>query len=802
MLVTLLCIGLISIGQRCRAPQQHCLMTFAYVCIGLLLGLMWANARAAWVLQDHLAKALEGKDMKVIGVVHGLPEQLQAGTRFDFHIERVLAAPCCHQAIPKHVRLSWYQGSAYGRQTINHRVPNDLALVQPGERWQMTVRLKRPHGNANPMGFDAELRAMAQGIRAQGSVRDHHKSQSKPYRLKPVGFSMAHIVTVLRTKIRTYIHTILVDREYAGVITALVVGDQKAITPQSWDVFRQTGVSHLVAISGLHITLVAGSLSGLLAALWRRSFWTRAQLPLIIPVPKIKIAFAVLIAGLYVALAGFGVPAQRAFIMLSVMAYATWRARKTPMSYVLTIALFFVLVMDPWAVLSAGFWLSFGAVAIILYVNAGRKFTTYAGNPQVVVTSKYLQSMRYIKRLVCNASRTQYAVTLGLLPLTVLLFGQFSVISPLANAIAIPVVTMIVAPLALIGVVLPHPLAELLLVSAEAVMGVLVHALTYLANLPFAVWRMPMPDGWMIAVASLGTLLLLAPKGWPLRWLGGVGFLPLALNTATRPEANGLNMTAFDVGQGMAVLIETANHRLLYDTGAAQSEQMDTGKRILLPYFAARGIQTLDKLIVSHSDLDHTGGALSLMSEMTVKRVESSLFADHAIVRAAAAHQSCVRGQRWVWDGVVFTYYHPTEAILADDHQKPNARSCVLHIEVANRKILLAGDIEAAQEKLLLKTHANEALNADVLLVPHHGSGTSSTLGFLKAVNPAIAIFQMGYLNQFKHPKPAVWQRYGDLGATRYRSDVDGAVSIAISSLGVINVDHYRQYHARYWYGK
>jgi len=296
-------------------------------------------------------------------------------------------------------------------------------------------------------------------------------------------------------------------------------------------------------------------------------------------------------------------------------------------------------------------------------------------------------------------------------------------------------------------------------------------------------------------------LLLLAPRGWPARWLGWFCWLPLLLNAPQAPPPGQLQVTALDVGQGMALLLETSQHRLLYDTGPTYGRQADAGSQVIVPYLRARGIDHLDALVLSHSDSDHTGGALSLLREIDVDQVYSSLALDSAIVRATPAHQRCLQGQRWQWDEAVFEMMYPVQALYDSDKWKPNALSCVLKVSLGGRAILLPGDLEAIQEDQLLNGPLATALRADVLLVPHHGSGTSSTLPFLQAVQPRLALFQSGYLNRFNHPAPKIYARYGELGIGRLRNDELGAITVRFDQ-GQLQFEGYRQSHARYWYGR
>ena len=748
------------------------------IVMGVLLGFVWAALFAQYYLSQELPKELEGQDVTIVGTIDSIPSYFERGVRFNFAVEKVLPFDEVTPLIPSKLALSWY--SVFGAE---EKVPD----VQPGERWQFTVRLRKPHGNANPHGFDYEMWLLEQNIRATGYIRPEPSIEQKNVRLDSFVFSFNNVIERCRSWLRGRVQHALQDKPYAGVIVALVVGDQRAISQSDWTVFNRTGISHLVSISGLHITMVAALFAGLIFALWRRSFFTSARLPLILPAQKAAALGGAFAALIYVLLAGSGLPAQRTLIMLSVVATALWCGRITSISHVLCLALGLVVLLDPWAVLGPGFWLSFAAVAVILYVSIGRAAENMSG-----VQSHWSTALK-------NATLTQYAVTLGLVPLTVLLFGQTSLVSPVANAIAIPLVSFLVTPLALLGSVLPSPLSGWCLVSAHFLVEQLARLLNWLSGFPLAVWTAPVPAWWMFVLALIGTLWMLAPRGWPARYLGLFAWLPLVLNTPTHPRAGEMWVTAFDVGQGMALLIETEQHRFLYDTGPFYSPESDGGNRVILPYLRARGINQLDGMMISHSDMDHAGGALSIMKEIKIARVSSSLPLHHPIVNAAFLHDPCVAGQAWHWDGADFELLHPTAASYASDKWKPNARSCTLKITLNGLSILLPGDIEAVQEAELVEGDATK-LAVNVLLAPHHGSGTSSTLPFLQAVHPQIALFQVGYRNRYRHPKPEIFERYGELGITRLRNDEAGAITLHFAS--TLDVSEYRTEHARYWYGR
>ncbi|MDY0964189.1 DNA internalization-related competence protein ComEC/Rec2 [Massilia sp. CFBP9026] len=733
---------------------------------GLLLGFCWAAFIAHLALSQALPHDDEGRDITVTGAIASLPHRFDGGVRFQFDVAHTETR---NATVPPRIVLSWYGATAA-----------DPAFIHPGERWRLVVRLQRPHGNANPHGFDYEAWLLEQGVRATGYVRP---AGSRNECLDDWTPGASYAIERARGYLRTRILTILEGEPYAGVIVALVIGDQRGIDQDDWDVFNRTGISHLVSISGLHITMVAGLAAWIVASLWRRSFWTDAQLPLRLPAQKAAALAGATVALMYVLLAGFGVPAQRTFYMLAVVAAAVWCGRIASSSHVLCLALGIVVLLDPWAMLWPGFWLSFGAVAAILYACSGRLGERTRG---------------WRVGLLVGA-RTQWAVTIGLAPLTLLLFGQISLVSPLANAVAIPVISLFVTPLALVGSILPSPLAALVLGVAHLAIEWLAWPLQRLAAPALAVWTAPAPTPWILALALFGTAWMLAPRGWPQRWAGLAAWTPLLTQLPAAPPPGAFTVTAFDVGQGMALLVETGRHRLLYDTGPQYAPGASGATRVILPYLRGRGIGRLDTLVVSHSDLDHVGGANAVLETLEVGEVRSSLPSAHPLLRMAPRRQRCLAGQGWEWDGVRFEMLAPDAASYANPRLKANARSCVLRVSASGKAILLAGDIEAAQEAALLRTDAAR-LRADVLLAPHHGSGTSSTASFLQAVGPSLGIFQVGHRNRYRHPKGEVYERYAEHGIGRLRTDERGAVTLRFGS--ELQVETHRETHARYWHGR
>ena len=447
------------------------------------------------------------------------------------------------------------------------------------------------------------------------------------------------------------------------------------------------------------------------------------------PARKASALAGFLAALVYCLIAGFAVPAQRTLYMVGVVALALWAGRVSSVSRVLCAALLLVLLLDPWAVLAPGFWLSFGAVAVILYVATGRLRAGPAPAPGHGAA---------LGHSLVQWGRVQWAITLALAPLLLVWFQQMSLVSPLANAVAIPLVSLVVTPLALAGSVLPF---DFILKLAHAVMAGQMWLLEWCAALPAAVWQQHAPAAWTVALALAGTAWLLLPRGVPVRWLGLPLMLPMFAVAPPAPAPGALWLTVLDVGQGLAVFVQTERHALLYDAGPAYSPEADSGSRVILPFLRASGIAQLDAMVVSHDDNDHAGGAASVLAGLPVAAFYSSLPPDHAAWRAAPGYRlPCAAGQGWDWDGVRFELLHPAAASYARDRIKSNDRSCVLRIATAHGAVLLTGDIEVRSEQELL-ARAPEKLRADVLVVPHHSSRTSSTAGFHRRSAAALGAY-------------------------------------------------------------
>lgn len=723
----------------------------------LAAGFGWAAWRAELRLADELPAAWEGRDVEVVGVVAALPQDFSRGSRFEFDVETILTAGA---VVPDRLMLSWYRGPAPGEVGEAEAPPG----IRAGERWRFTVRLKKPRGNANPQAFDYEAWLLERGIRATGYVRSRIAA---PQRLAPLVWGFAYGVERLRQAVRDRFLAALPEAEfpYAGVLVALAVGDQRAIHGDLWNTFNRTGTTHLMSISGLHVTLVAALFGFLAGAAWRRVPALAGR----VAAQRIALAAGVGAGFAYTWLAGFGVPAQRTLYMLAVAGLAMASGRQVGPGRVLALALLAVLAVDPWAVLAAGFWLSFGAVAALLYV----------GSATVGEAGGWRRHLR-------QWGVVQWAATLASLPILLLVFQQFSLVSPLANAVAIPVVSFIVTPLALLAAVFPlWPLGE----GAHAVQAGLMVFLQWCAQAP--VWQAAAPPAWAAAAAAVGVAVLLLPRGVPGRLAGGVLIAPLLAWPAPRPAAGEAWITVLDVGQGLAAVVQTREHILVYDPGPLYSAESDAGQRVVVPYLRVQGVDRLDKLIVTHRDSDHAGGAASVRAAMPVGEFLSST--------GEAGSTPCLAGQRWQWDGVGFAVLHPAPADYGAGG-KANHLSCVLRVEAGGAAALLTSDIEAPDEAALLARDA-AGLKADVVLVPHHGSRTSSTAAFIAATGARQAVIPVGYRNRFGHPKDDVVARYEGAGITLWRTDRDGAVGIRLGPGGAA-VAGWRAEHRRYWQGR
>lgn len=703
------------------------LWPYARLCALFLLGISWACVQGHWALEQRLPESHEGRTFWLEGLIVGLPERSERTLRFD--LDSVTSR---HAGIPSHIRVSWYQGPE----------------IQAGERWRLAVTLRQARGTVNPSGFDYEAWALARGLGAVGSVKAGQRLQAAESSLG--GW---------RDQLRTHLLNIEAAGR-AGGLAALVVGDGSGLSASDWRVLQDTGTVHLMVISGQHVSLLAAVLFASVALLFRWGIWPQT-------LPWLPVAVALALCGAlgYGWLAGFGVPVQRACLMVALA--LVWRLFFWHLGVwlPLVISLTLVLVINPLVSLQAGFWLSFAAVALLIFGFSGR-----LGRWNALV----------------SLWRAQWIIAVGLLPILLALSLPISLTGPIANLVAVPWVSVLVVPLALLGTALLWipSLAEPLLGLAGYLLEGLFQLLTVLATWQSA-WQAP-EFSWSIRLLlMLGALLMVLPAGLPVRVLGLALWLPLFFPPATTPAAGRAEVWVLDVGQGLSVLIRTAQHSVLYDTGPRWGS-LDMGERLVLPSLRALGVQHLDRLILSHEDNDHAGGVLSIVQAMQVFEVISGT--QGALAQRLSA-QACQTDRTWEWDQVRFSLWRWEQA--RDDNQA----SCVLLVEAAGERLLLTGDIDQRAERVWLQS--NQATQADWLLLGHHGSRTSSSASFLQAVQPQAALVSRGWGNSFGHPHPEVLQRLESLGITVFDTAQQGALRLELGARGTPEGQRMRQ---RFWF--
>lgn len=758
----------------------------------LLLGLGWAigfgNARVAALLPGDL----EGEDFWVMGEVRGLPQSDARSQQFVFQVEKscfTLLPDDCHRQSPEHA-------ARFNDRKIllNHYGNADMITDQ---RWLLRVRLNQPHGFANPGGFDYEGWLFQQGFTAKGYVREN------PFNARLDGSSLLldpPSISLMRYHLRAKLLDAMRELPHASIILALVLGDQEQISAESWSLFTATGTNHLIVISGMHVAFIALLCYGLSNRMARLSPW----LLLRIPAQKCGALSAVIGAFLYCLLAGFSVPTQRSCIMVLVFMSGQIIGRQFPPSFSFCLALTLVLLINPLSLTGAGFWLSFGAVGTLLLAFGGirrlRGASRRSKKGDEIGTLDDDQRPRWSgRRLWQQHVQPQYVVFIGMIVPLAIMMQQLSLLSPLANVLAIPLVNILVVPPALLGtllLVIFAPLGILFLTLANHVLAVVIWMLQGLTSHAsgMVLWQFFGLTTASLVFACAGSLLLLLPRGWPGRWLALVMFLPM-LFPQRHPLAEGIaEITVLDVGQGLAVVVQTAGHVLVYDTGPRLSESFDTGSAVVFPFLRRSGLRRIDRLIVSHADNDHAGGLQSVLNLLEVDLIAGSTWPEKS--EAPVNFAFCEQGKRWVWDDVTFEILHPSGKMP----YAGNDSSCVLRIEAGEQSLLLPGDIEGQAERRLLQEHG-AALASDVLIAPHHGSGTSSSASFLQAVQPSVVLYSAGYRSQFGHPVTQVVARYEALGAVPYNTALSGALSLRLGEAsGPVLPEEFRSSHRRYWF--
>lgn len=711
------------------------------------IGVVWAVEYGYLLLDRQLPVEFEGRQLWVEGEIVGIPTVADIYQQFDLKVHQTVCVepPACLLAI-KRIRLKWY-----GRQE---------ALI-PGQQWRLLVTAKRPHSPANPGGFDYQSWLVQQGIGAVGQVRTHAHNER-----------MGNADVALdrwRWQLKQWLYRSMGEVSHRSILVALLTGDKQNLDPTIRQLFGDTGTSHLLVISGLHV--------GLMAAI---GYWVGRLLALllmgrIIAPDKIAVITSLVVALMYSGAAGFSLPTQRALIMISMVMLALLMRRPLVPGHSLLVALVLCLLIDPLAPVSLSFWLSFGAVAAILLGVCGR------------ITGGRLRQWW----------RVQWLVFMGLLPMTAFALGTISYVSPLANTVAVPLFSFFVVPMNFLAAALhvfriPWSITiwHYLDTCLQAMIDFLGWLNTVLTAGPMTLPALPISA---LIFAILAACLLLLPRATPMRYASVILLLPLLLTKGASLDSGDLDVAVLDVGQGLSVVVQTAQHSLIYDLGAAQGERFSTTRSVILPYLKQRGIQMLDLLIVSHKDNDHAGDWQGLLSAIDTQAVRIG----EALPGLSGDRASfCYEQEHWYWDGVAFEFIYPFKS--GEYATSPNNHSCVLKITAGNTVTLLTGDIERPVELALVR-HYREQLKSTILLAPHHGSRSSSSWPFIRYVDPSYVVFAAGYRSRFGHPHAEVVDRYHFFGSDTYNTAKDGAVTFHIRQGELLSVDRYRARQRRYW---
>jgi competence protein ComEC len=711
-----------------------------------LLGFVWACWRGGLAMDARLPVEWEGQDFRVIGRVEGLVQARADAASFLFRIDQAWRDG---RLVPWQglARISWY-----GKPP---------PALEPCSRWQLLLRLRRPRGMINPGGADSERSALARGIAAVGYVRDDPSSHRQA--------AAFLCLDRLRASLSSDIQARVQDAHDAALLRAFTVGDTSGLSANDWNVARANGISHLIAISGFHVGVAAVFgvwLAGLLYWLWP---------PLALRWPRIQAQAmaALLLAFAYAGLAGFGMPTVRTVLMIAAVALARCSRRANAAMHALALAMIALLAVDPLAVLEAGFWLSFVGVGFLI----------------LCLPSQGRGIAAFLRELTLG----QLVMTIALLPLTLWFFGEASLVGALSNLMAVPFVSFVIVPCALIGMLLllvAPPLAT----PALWLAGKLAHAQWWLleqtATWPGAHWFLPAVQPWALGLAMLGAVWLFMPRGVLLRALGALLLLPLLWPVRHPPDTGAFQAWVLDVGQGLSVIVRTAHHALVYDAGARYPSEFDLGEAVVIPSLHALGIDRLDVLMVSHADNDHAGGAPAVAAAFPMARRYGGEPA-----RMSLPVEQCLAGQQWEWDQVRFRVLSPAKP---EEAASDNDRSCVVLVEGHGGRLLLTGDIASD-----IEPRVATALGPGprpVLQVPHHGSRTSSSAAFIAAVRPELAIVSAGWRNRFGHPRPEVLQRYAQAGVPVFNTALAGAVQIDFPAGSPAMVAaRWRLRQRRYW---
>ncbi len=762
--------------------------------LGCLLAILMLGATFLELTGRQLRPGEPGVDTRLVVQVTSVPQRDARRLRFAAIVKQCLS---CDQPLgPRRLQLSWY---------------GSTPELQAGDTWEVTARLQPMTGLRNPGGFDRVQWAIASGFHARGYVR------TSPAAVQLHGAAAGN-VAALRERLAGNLSSLPAADEYHALVQALTIGVRHSVSSDVWELLRQTGTAHLLAISGLHITLLAGW--GFVVMRWFAGCMVRHVAPIRSTFPELDphaagLLFSLMIAFGYALLAGFGLPTQRAVIMLAVWVFAGLRLRVLGTSTGLCLAMLAVLLHNPTGVLSVGFWLSFGTVAALFYLHHGRQRVMPVNDRNSAVA---ISSGRRFLLQVPHALHMHVLLGVLLLPVTAWFFQSGSLVAPLANLVAVPWVGVVVVPLcflAVLGSLLAPQLGNVMLSLAQwSIEGLLV-LLQWIVDKMAGSVTLVMPSLTVTGLCLSGLLLLFAPRGLGWRWLGVPMLMPALMFNLYRSPLEGFETHVLDVGQGLAVLVFSAEQTLLFDTGGKISADLSMFEAVVVPFLHSRGRRQIDTLIVSHGDEDHAFGVSDVLRRFPDIRLLSSTTlasmtraSDSRHVRAGTEAESCEVGMQWQDGDTVFSLVHPAAA----DTGSENDLSCVLLIHHGASRVLLTGDIEVSGEAQLVKRirsamqlhpdSTNKALSIDVMVAPHHGSRTSSTPDLLDTLHIKHIVFPAGQGNRYGFPHADVQSRYELVGAMPYITGTDGAVTFSFDRSGVDQPPStWWRSHRSFWHG-
>ena len=730
----------------------------------LVLGYFWGELNIFIATDLQYPKNMEGKTISIEGRIASVPASFKENTQFQFYVNHLE-----NSDFHGKITLSWFK---------NRMTPTIPHLI-PGEKWHLTVKLKKPRSFSNPGSFDYEAWLFEQRILAKGYIVQKGKNQL----LAPAKWH--YWIEQVRQKLFQQWMPFLAQWPLLGVLLALTIGLTSHITPEQWQVFTNTGTIHLISISGFHISMMAGMGYALMNFIWRRITFLCERFPS----QKAGAIAAIIIGLFYSLLAGSSIPTERSIIMLMVFMSSLVIQRHTNVWQCFSWSLWGVILLDPFAPLNMSFWLSFGAVGMILYAMLMPTKRHCEERSDAAIHS-------YIQKIMPSTKQwlsLQIKIFLGLVPFSLFWFSQVSVTSLWANLVAIPVTGFFVLPLALVSIILSKiyfPWAFFLMKLAHWFFSQLFCYLNWITHEHSIILFYSFDKIGMLILGVLGTLLLLAPGSFPARWLGLIFWLPLLFPIKPVIPYGEAYINLLDVGQGLASVIQTKNHVLVFDTGPKISDSFDTGKAVVLPYLRNQHISSVDTLVISHADMDHRGGLNSVLQGIAVKKIYVN---DLHILSSAYL---CKANVFWEWDGVKFQFL--TKGL--ENFNNTNDRSCVLKISNQYHSALFPGDLEAKGEKKLLSEYESQ-LKSDLIIAGHHGSKTSSSLAWLTIVNPSYVLYPTGYLNRYHFPNTEIVQRYHRIHAQGFSTADCGMIHWKLrNNSDTDKPECYRQKHWHPWY--